>query len=68
MFKKLTVFFAVLAFASFSSVAMACDTSCKGDKKGDGSDTELSGLELFDAAGSGCGQNKCGKKKDGDSA
>lgn len=63
MVKKITVLFSVLAFASASSVALACDTSCKGkDKKGD-TDTELSSGSSFDVSGSGC-KDSCKKDKD----
>jgi len=64
MVKKLTVFFAVVAFASFSSVGLACDTSCKGDK--DKGDTGLSSASLFEVAKSGCGGGSCDSKKDDD--
>lgn len=67
MVKKITLFFSVLAFASASSVALACDTSCK--DKGDKGDTktELVGESSFDVAG-GCGGGSCGDKKGDDKA
>jgi hypothetical protein len=60
MVKKLTAFFAILAFASFASVGSACDTSCKGDK--DSGDGSITSSGVFDVAGSGCGGGSCGKK------
>ncbi len=61
MIKKITTLFAVLAFASFSSAALACNTSC-GDK--DGKDnTEITTPASFEVANCGCGG---GKDRDGD--
>lgn len=64
MAKKFTVFFALVAFFSFSSVGMACNTSCKGDKDKSG-DTEAVSLSIFDTANSGCNGGGCGKKDRG---
>lgn len=61
MIKKITTAFAVIAFASSTSIALACTTDCSGkDSKGD---TGLSNTHLFEVAKSGCG-GSCGDKKD----
>lgn len=66
MIKKTIALFAVLAFASFSSFALAGNCGDK-DKECDRDKSEASTPAVFEVAGSGCG-GSCGGKgnKDGD--
>lgn len=68
MLTKTTSVLAVLAFAASSSVALACDTSCKKGDSDDKGDSEAIGAEYFEVAGGACGGggSSCGKDKKGD--
>ncbi len=65
MIKKTTAFFAILAVASFSSIALA-GGGC-GDKGGcDRDKSEAYSPASFDVAAGGCNGGSCGGKGDGD--
>jgi hypothetical protein len=58
---KLSAFFAVVAFAASSSVALACDSSGDKGSKDKSDDTTVGVYE-----GGGCDGGSCGGKKDKD--
>ncbi len=66
MTKKITAFFAIVAVASFSSLAFSGEC---GDKRGcDRDKSEASAPASFEVAKGGCGGGSCGGKGDGDKA